>query len=515
MSRSTETSEGSMPHGVDLRAVIDAAADGIALVVAGRVQLANRALRKLLGLEPAMPPSSGAADCELDNCELARRMQPLVERAALPAPGSTLQSRLLLASLPAPVRVDVLIVSLAAPSSAAVFVRPADADDHVAARPRDRDRDRAMDRLVTLGQLAAGVAHDINNPLAYVLGSIEFAEAALKGSVDGASKEERDSAILAAIVNAREGAERVRTVVRDVMAFSRPIVEARSLVNVEAVLDASVRLAWNEIRHRARLVKRYSRVPRVLAHESRLSQVFLNLIVNAAQAIDAKAKRDAEIALSTSVEADRVVIEVSDTGPGIAEADLPYVFERFHTTKPASVGTGLGLAICQDIVSSYGGDIVVGSRRGEGATFRVLLPVALGTPELTAPAPELSAPEAVSRARILIIDDEPLLGQTLGFAFSGRHDVVVTASGREALSRLAQDSRFDLVLCDLMMPDVPGQKVFEMIERDHPHLVACFVFMTGGAFTDTAQEFLERYPGRRVDKPFTLAQIEQLLATKR
>jgi CheY-like chemotaxis protein len=122
-------------------------------------------------------------------------------------------------------------------------------------------------------------------------------------------------------------------------------------------------------------------------------------------------------------------------------------------------------------------------------------------------------PEVVpSRARILIIDDEPLLGQTLTFAFSGRHDIVLATSGREAIRRLAEDAHYDLVLCDLMMPDVSGPKVFEAVERDHPELVSRFAFMSGGAFTERAQEFLEHYSGRRIDKPFTIADVERLLA---
>jgi CheY-like chemotaxis protein len=253
-------------------------------------------------------------------------------------------------------------------------------------------------------------------------------------------------------------------------------------------------------------------VPAVVGDESRLGQVFLNLIVNAAQSIDEGASPQGAITLSTAVQGDRVVVEVTDTGAGIGDQHLPHVFEPFFTTKPIGKGTGLGLAICQTIVASHGGEIDVKSDQGQGATFRVSLPVAEQPQGESRAEPAQASEVNVRRARILIIDDEPLLGQTLTFAFSGRHDIVLASSGREALRRLGEDARFDLVLCDLMMPDVSGPKVFEAVERDHPELVPRFAFMSGGAFTERAQEFLESYSGRRIDKPFTIADVERLLA---
>jgi CheY-like chemotaxis protein len=121
-------------------------------------------------------------------------------------------------------------------------------------------------------------------------------------------------------------------------------------------------------------------------------------------------------------------------------------------------------------------------------------------------------PEAAAvRSRILIVDDEPLLGQTLCYAFKGRHDVSVCTSGREALSKLEQDAKFDLVLCDLMMPEVSGAAVYESLKQTHPELVTRFVFMTGGAYTERAREFLEHYPGAQLEKPFNIHDVEKLL----
>ncbi|MFZ5891656.1 MAG: ATP-binding protein [Myxococcota bacterium] len=472
-----------------LRQTLELLPNAIAVSIAGRLVFANAKFRNLF--------ESGEGGCERATARLYELMQ---------ASETTGRARVPYDDAQVPTLLDVIATPLGGDhETTALYLEAVD----TAARA---NRAQA-DRLMALGTLAAGIAHDINNPLTYVLGSLEYVERALSEARD---QEAGGTAVLGqgmveALMNAREGAERVRHIVRDLMTFARPIADTKQLVDVESVLDSMVSLAWNEIRHRARLVKRYARVPAVEGDESRLGQVFLNLIVNAAQAIDAGALPDGAITLSTAVEGDHVVIEVADTGTGIEKTDLPHVFEPFFTTKPAGKGNGLGLTICRTIVASHGGDIRVSSDDGKGSTFRVSLPVAKRVPTQRDEAPTSSDARA-KRSRILVIDDEPLLGQTLTYAFAGRHDLVLATSGREAIRRLGEDADYDLVLCDLMMPDVSGPKVFEVVEQEHPELVPRFAFMTGGAFTERAQEFLERYPGRRIDKPFTISEIEQLLA---
>jgi two-component system cell cycle sensor histidine kinase/response regulator CckA len=374
------------------------------------------------------------------------------------------------------------------------------------------------ERMASLGTLAAGVAHEINNPLSYVLGSLDVGLRELgdlRELLRGRSSQELThiSDAVAALDSAREGAERVRNIVRDLMDFSRPSAGSGEAVDIEAILDAAIRMAWNEIRHRARLVKRYSGLSPVCGDEAKLAQVFLNLIMNAAQSIEG-APAENEVTISTSREQDAAVIEVSDTGSGIVDSQLPRVFEPFYTTKAAGSGVGLGLAICRNIVTSLGGEISVSSEPRRGTTFRVVLPFA---PEDSAArrAVAEAPPEAeAARSRILIIDDEPLLGQTLLYAFKGRHEVAICTSGRDALNRLEKDAHFDLVLCDLMMPDVSGAAVFETVKQSHPELVDRFVFMTGGAFTERAREFLSHYPGAQLEKPFNIKDIERLLSVR-
>lgn len=372
------------------------------------------------------------------------------------------------------------------------------------------------ERMASLGTLAAGVAHEINNPLSYVLGNLDLGLRELRGLrelLQGHPNEELERVFgaVAALDSAREGAERVRNIVRDLMDFSRPGPSSGEAVDIEAVLDATVRVAWNEIRHRARLIKRYSRIARVSADEARLGQVFLNLVMNAAQAISGDPSVN-EIVISTRSENGIAVVEVSDTGGGIRERDVERVFDPFFTTKAAGSGVGLGLAICRSIITALGGEISVSSQPMRGTTFRVVLPFA---PEDSAvqrrAVPEAPLETESAPARILIVDDEPLLGQTLLYAFKGRHDVTICTSGRDALSRLQTDSRFDLVLCDLMMPDVSGPAVYASVQVSHPELAKRFVFMTGGAFTDKARDFLAQHPGAQLEKPFNIAEIEKIL----
>ena len=250
------------------------------------------------------------------------------------------------------------------------------------------------DRLASVGRLAATVGHEINNPLAYVLANLELALERLgaptlppltappSAPVAEAARA-RNAEIAEMLREAREGAERVRSIVRDLKVFSRGESEERARVDPRRVLDSCVNMATGEIRHRARLVKRYQETPRVLANEARLGQVLLNLLINAAHAIPEDASDLQEITVSTSTDArGRVVLEVRDTGVGMTDEVKKHIFEPFFTTKTGGLGTGLGLSICQSIVTTLGGEIAVESEPGRGTSFRVFLP----------PAPEGEGP---------------------------------------------------------------------------------------------------------------------------
>jgi PAS domain S-box-containing protein len=382
----------------------------------------------------------------------------------------------------------------------------------------DRRAAELQSRMASLGTLAAGVAHEINNPLAFVSANLDYAAARLRAA-DGPADE-----VLVALEEAREGARRVGDIVRDLKTFSRSGPGDRRLpVDVRAPLAAAANLARNEIRHRARVVAELGEVPPVEAAEHRLAQVFLNLLVNAAQAIPEGRREEHEIRLRTGVARDgRVAVEVRDSGAGMDEEVRRRIFEPFFTTKPAGTGTGLGLSICHGIVKAHGGEIEVESAPGEGSTFRVLLPPAGEGVAAAAPAPAAAAPSAAppspppARRRVLVVDDEALVARAVGRILRAEHDVVHECDPRAALARLSGGEACDLVLCDLMMPEMSGMELHRRLAELRPELRDRFVFMTGGAFTAQAREYLDTTtappPATRFDGAARRAAIAAKLA---
>ncbi|HUH03240.1 MAG TPA: ATP-binding protein [Kofleriaceae bacterium] len=365
---------------------------------------------------------------------------------------------------------------------------------------QDRLRSQLVlaDRMASIGTLAAGVAHEINNPLTYVITNLQLLEAQLAHLEDSVLAGQLRSRMH----DAHEGLERIRNVVRDLGSFSHEDPHEQS-VDVHQVLESSLRIAGNELRYRARVVRDYGQVPAVVGNASRLGQVFLNLIVNASQAISAGNVEANEVKVSTRVAADgRVQIEICDTGTGVDPALVHRVFEPFVTTKDVGEGTGLGLHICHNIIVGFGGEIAARNNPGGGATFCVTLPAGQLVHDLAAgsdPAIELEDDNTPS-LRILIVDDEPGIRKMFVRALPG-HEVVTVDSGRSALATLAT-MEFDLVFCDLLMPDVTGMDVYEDLAQRNPELASRFVFMTGGAFTPRAREFVDRAPSKLLYKPF-------------
>ncbi len=600
-------------------------------------------------------------------------------------------------------------------------------------------------RMAAVGQLAAGVGHEINNPLAYIVSNLEHAseeaEALARelGETRGAGPRLRE--VSQALREALHGADRVRRIVRDLKTFSRPDDEKQGPVELHAVLDSAVKIAMAELRPRAKLVRDYGDVPRVEGNEARLAQVFLNLLINAAQALPEGRAEENEVRLVTRLAPNGMVIaEVHDTGTGIASEALGRIFDPFYTTKPPGVGTGLGLSLCHAYVSAMGGTISVESEPGRGAVFRVALrrapPESLAVPampraaresgslpavqlprgaresgalpavqvqgtaveskpvpavqvqgtaveskpvpavqvqgtaveskpvpaaQVQAPArepqsvpaaqgwstaresvPAVPAPRAAresmslpavpaqarsalsgtgleagqergrepsarpgagspsrgpeapsasvsgteaatvptsnvaagatasrtsspaaevvpsarvlhgaaraqvpdvqgapresrtdtvppesaegqaliegpvpARGRVLVVDDDALVSGAIRRTLSRENDVEVLVSARQALAQLtAQELRYDIVLCDLMMPEMTGMDLFEALQRSAPKVAERVVFITGGAFTPAARTFLDRVENPRVEKPFDPEALRTLIRTE-
>jgi CheY-like chemotaxis protein/anti-sigma regulatory factor (Ser/Thr protein kinase) len=270
-------------------------------------------------------------------------------------------------------------------------------------------------------------------------------------------------------------------------------------------------MAQNEIRHRARLIKDYRQVPPVDANESHIGQVILNLIVNAAQSIPEGHAGENQIRVGTRT-SDRggVVIEVADTGSGIAPENLARIFDPFFSTKPAGVGTGLGLAICKRIVDELGGQIEVESEVGKGTTFRVLLPAASARRGLA--GARTVPPLYVVRGRVLVVDDDAAIGRSLARSLSEHHEIFVTTQGEEALQWIVAGERFDAILSDLMMPDMSGMELHRELQTIAPDHAERMIFLTGGAFTPAARAFLDGVANPRIEKPMELTNLLAIIA---
>jgi signal transduction histidine kinase/CheY-like chemotaxis protein len=386
--------------------------------------------------------------------------------------------------------------------------------------PNDADVEHQLlqrDRMASLGTLSAGVAHQINNPLTYILANLDHVLRKLRTA--GASDDPLAaltspegggfSGLVESLEHAVNGAHRVRQVMRDLLTFSQGNIEQKKIVDVRGILESATQMAWHEIRHKARLDKRMAEVPPVEANEARLGQVFLSILMNAAQAIPEGETGEHEIRVACRTDADgNAVIEIADTGVGIAEDQLPFVFDPFFTTK--GDGTGLGLAVSHGTVKSLGGEIAVESELGRGTTFRIVL-----RPAKTAMAPNSSHlidVRSVEPCRVLIIDDEQLVAEAIARSLADDNQVEVVTDARQALARIEAGEHYDVVLCDLMMPAMTGMDLYAEIMRRMPKLAARLVFMTGGAFTARARAFMESVKNPCLEKPLDMGRLRSLVA---
>jgi C4-dicarboxylate-specific signal transduction histidine kinase len=372
------------------------------------------------------------------------------------------------------------------------------------------------DRLAGLGTLAAGIAHEINNPLAYVIAGLQFLSDRVADIKAGHAPNLEEARLT--LRDVCEGADRIRKIVRDLKAFSRGDDESRRLVDLRPVLRSATEIAQSEARHRARVLEEYGATPRVLASESRLGQVFLNLLINAAHSIPEGAVDDNQIHIRTSTDEEgRALVEIRDTGCGMAPETVRRVFEPFFTTKPVGVGTGLGLWICHDFVTQLGGTIEAESAPGKGSVFRVRLPAARSEAEPEVPGPGPAEPPSL-RGRILVVDDEPQVGVAVRRALAPEHEVLLTTRAAEARRRIALGERFDVILCDLMMPGLTGMDLHADLLRRAPDQAERMIFITGGAVTSQARRFLSASPNPLLEKPFAAAElrafVNRLLAEK-
>lgn len=367
------------------------------------------------------------------------------------------------------------------------------------------------ERMSTVGQLAAGVAHEINNPLSLILANADFLSeqlSELAADVPASFLQSLRSS-LAEIV---QGVERISGVARALGAFSRSGDEVAGPVDVREVIESTLSLLGNEIKHRARLVCKYGDVPATWARRSRLGQVFLNLILNAVQAIPVGAAHNHQIRVVTRTNrVGDLLIEVSDTGAGIPPEILRRIFDPFFTTEVLGQDVGLRLAVSHSIVTSMGGELTVHSIVNHGTSFVVSLPASKHKEQREDTQPE-EAEVASSGRRVLVIDDEPGVLRVIKRILKD-YEVTTCQGGKEALDHL-QRGEFDLILCDLMMPEYTGMDLYELTAADRPELLERFLFVTGGAFTKQTESFLRDVSHEAIGKPFTTAELRDAVSKR-
>jgi two-component system cell cycle sensor histidine kinase/response regulator CckA len=493
------------------RDLVDGAPDGVAILRGPVIQFLNARGARLLGLSD---PSQGIGRVITeflhpdDRERAATRIRKLVQKGGLDerAEYRSVDWR----GEEHTVEISSILIDYQGAPAVLAFARD------VTERKRMETKLLEADRLTALGVLSAGVAHEINNPLAYVLLNLEYLKRELpKAAGDPA----RIDGLMLRVQDACHGADRVASIVRDLRTFARGEETARQPVGLEGVIEAAVNIAYPELRLRARLERRYQTVPAVDGNASRLEQVFLNLLLNATQAFadDSDATQNL-IRISLHAEEDYVVAEVADNGPGIPADLLGRVFDPFFTTKPVGVGTGLGLPICRGIVQTHGGEITLDSKPGAGAQFTVRLPASKLSPIVPhqSDRPTLEVDTKRPRGRVLVVDDESVVAHTLNVLFQTEHDLVVAQSGAEALELLRKPLPagvpiFDVILCDLMMPGMTGMELFEVLRREHPQLARRVVFMTGGVSMGRVREFLASVPNPKFEKPFDIPELRRIL----
>ena len=358
------------------------------------------------------------------------------------------------------------------------------------------------DRLAAMGTLAAGVAHEINNPLTYALLGAQRIEALLG---DPAMPPAVVASIRERLAEIEHGITRVASITSGLRSFARPDDAPPGPVDAGATIDQALRMVENDLRHKAELVRRVEQVPPVLGNASRLEQVFVNILLNAIQSLPAEGSHTITVTLARRGD-DEVALSIADTGRGIPDEIVGKIFDPFFTTRRIGEGMGLGLSVCKTIIEGFGGAIEVSSRVGTGTTVTIVLRAHHTSAR---PAPALPARHIGGRGvrrKVLIIDDERLVRDALTRLLQTDHEVVSASSGEAGLAALDAGG-FDVIICDVMMPNMNGREVHRRIAASHPGLERRLVFISGGTFAPELDEFLASCPNRCLAKPFKLDDV--------
>ena len=361
------------------------------------------------------------------------------------------------------------------------------------------------DRLAAIGTLAAGVAHEINNPLTYTQLNAQRIDSLLSspGMPSGLA-----ATIRGHLREIDHGIARVASITQGLRLFARGDDEPPSAVDLTAIVEHALQMVDHDLRHHTTVVRRFSTVSRVRGNPSQLEQVVVNLLLNAIRARRPDADHTIELKIAPRG-VDRVALSISDNGRGIPDEIRDRIFEPFFTTRPVGEGMGLGLSVCKTIVDGLGGRIEVDSTLGRGTTMTVVLlqhSSATGRSSAT-----IQAESTNGRARVLIVDDERFVRDALARLLTSLHDVTIAESGEEAFA-LIQNHSYDAIICDVLMPIMDGRELYERVAREYPDIERRFIFMSGGTFTEDLEKFLSKVGC--LDKPFKLDAVLRAIEAK-
>jgi len=408
---------------------------------------------------------------------------------------------------------------------------------------RGRERANAAlahaEKLTALGTLVAGVAHEINNPLTALQLGIEAsanlltplakvaAELELWASRGwGASPEQIRTLheLTTSGASPMEGRQlleemlgaiaSIANIVRDLRIFARSdgAREEAQLLDVSEVIDQALRLAGREINMIARIERDYARdLPRVLVPHGRLTQVLVNVVANAAQAIREIERPAHRVRIVTRSDGESIAVSISDTGPGIAPQILEHIFDPFFTTKRAGYGTGLGLSISRSIMYDLGGDLIVESVHGSGATFILLLPIpdyaSVRRAYLSQRTATATPSQPSPKRTVLLVDDDDRVLSAYARALGRSCEVLLANDGREAIELLSSGSQPDAVVCELALPETDGRGLLEWLERERPELARRTVFVSSETTQQQYQGFLNELANCVLTKPVSASAL--------